>query len=76
MGERRAKALRELLSTRPAEGKNTIIVSHKPNLHDAAGKELGDVAEAEVVVFKPLGNGRFKVVARIAPAETWTRWAR
>src|SRR5436305_10561890 len=30
--ERRAKALRELLSTTPPEGKNLVIVSHKPNL--------------------------------------------
>jgi len=74
--ERRAKALRELLSAPPAKGKNTVIVSHKPNLQDAAGKEFGDVAEAEVVVFKPLGGGEFKVVARVASPETWSKWAR
>src|SRR2546425_1122002 len=62
--QRRAKALRELLSTPTAEGKNTIIVSHKPNLQDAAGKEFGDLAESEVVVFWPLGEGKFKTVAR------------
>ena len=73
--ERRAKALRELLSTPPAKGKNTVIVSHKPNLQDAAGKEFGDVAEAEVVVFKPLGGGKFKVVARVASPATWSKWA-
>ena len=73
--QRRAKALRELLSTPPAEGKNLLIVSHKPNLQDAAGKEFGDLGEAEVVVLKPLGEGKFKVVARVA-AETWTQWAR
>src|SRR5437773_3885 len=28
--ERRAKALRALLSTAPAEGKNLVVVSHKP----------------------------------------------
>src|SRR5437763_6584751 len=44
--ERRAKALRALLSTPPAAGKNLIIVSHKPNLQDAAGKDFGDVSEA------------------------------
>jgi len=74
--ERRAKALRELLSTPPAAGKNLVIVSHKPNLQDAAGKEFGDVSEAEVVVFKPLGAGKFKVVARVAPPETWSQWAK
>src|SRR5437870_1378654 len=74
--ERRAKALRELLSTAPAEGKNLVIVSHKPNLQDAAGKDFGDLSEAEVVVFKPLEDGKFKVVARVAPPETWSKWAK
>ena len=74
--ERRAKALRQLLSTAPAEGKNLVIVSHKPNLQDTAGKEFGDLSEGEVVVFKPLGNSKFKVVARVAPPETWSKWAK
>jgi phosphohistidine phosphatase SixA len=73
--ERRAKALRELLATAPAEGKVVVIVSHKPNLQDAAGKEFGDLAEGEVVVFKPLGDGKFKTVARVTP-ETWSKWVK
>src|SRR5437879_6804120 len=74
--ERRAKALRQLLSTAPAEGKNLVIVSHKPNLEDTAGKEFGDLSEGEVVVFKPLGNSKFKVIARVASPETWSKWAK
>jgi len=74
--ERRAKALRELLSTAPSEGKNLVIVSHKPNLQDAAGKEFGDLIEGEVVVFKPLGDGKFKTVARVASPEIWSKWAK
>src|SRR5205807_8065998 len=74
--ERRAKALRTLLSTPPAEGKNLVIVSHKPNLQDAAGKEFGDLVEGEVVVFEPLGEGKFKFVARVASPETWNKWAK
>jgi len=73
--ERRAKALRKLLSTSPAEGKNLLIVSHKPNLQDAAGKEFGDLKEGEVVVFAPLGDEKFDVVARI-PVEMWSEWAK
>jgi phosphohistidine phosphatase SixA len=73
--QRRAKALRELLATAPAEGKNTVIVSHKPNLQDAAGKEFGDLAEGEVVVFKPLGEGKFKLISRVAP-DTWSELAK
>jgi phosphohistidine phosphatase SixA len=73
--ERRAKALRDLLSTVPAKGTNVVIVSHKPNLQDAAGKEFGDVVEGETVVFLPLGGGKFKAVARVTP-ETWSQWAK
>jgi phosphohistidine phosphatase SixA len=74
--QRRARALRQLLATPPAEGKNLVIVSHKPNLQDAAGKEFGDLEEAEVAVFKPLGEGKFKLVARVAPPATWSAWAK
>jgi phosphohistidine phosphatase SixA len=74
--QRRARALKQLLSTPPAKGKNLVIVSHKPNIQDAAGKELSDLEEAEVAVFRPLGDGKFKLVARVAAPETWTKWAK
>lgn len=74
--ERRAKALQVLLSTPPAAGKNLIIVSHKPNLQDAAGKEFSDAREAEVVVFRPLGAGKFKAVARVASPDDWIKLAK
>jgi phosphohistidine phosphatase SixA len=73
--KRRAAALRLLLSTPSTAGKNLVIVSHKPNLQDAAGKEFGDIGEGEVVVFKPLGDGKFNVVSRVAP-ELWSEWAK
>ena len=71
--ERRAKVLRELLSTPPAAGKNLVIVSHRPNLQDAAGKDFGDLREGEVAVFLPLGEGKFKTIARVMP-ESWIKW--
>jgi phosphohistidine phosphatase SixA len=74
--KRRSEALRKLLGAPPPRGKNLLIVSHKPNLQDAAGKEFGDAAEGEVVVFRPRGDGKFDVVARVAPATKWTEWAR
>lgn len=73
--QRRAKALRQVLSTPPAKGKNLVVVSHKPNLQDAAGKEFGDLGEGEVVVFRPLGDGKFKAVARVS-SEAWSQWAK
>jgi phosphohistidine phosphatase SixA len=72
---RRAAALKKLLGTAPPDGKNVIIVSHKPNLQDAAGKDLGDVGEGEVVVFQPQGENKFKVLARV-PAAVWSDWAK
>src|SRR5262245_24204046 len=72
--KRRAEALKQLLGSAPAAGKNLVIVSHRPNLEDAAGKDLGDATEAEAVIFEPLGNGTFKVVARVAP-DLWSQWA-
>jgi phosphohistidine phosphatase SixA len=73
-GQRRAKALRKLLSQVPPAGKNTVIVSHRPNLQEACGKEFGDLTEGEAVVFQPLGDKGFKVVGRV-PVEQWSQWA-
>ncbi|BAC88933.1 gll0992 [Gloeobacter violaceus PCC 7421] len=71
---RRAAELRKLLATKPAAGTNTLIVGHRPNLQDVAGKEFADVAEGEIVVFEPAGGQDFKPVARI-PFESWAQWS-
>jgi phosphohistidine phosphatase SixA len=73
--KRRAAALRGLLSTAPPEGMNTVIVGHRPNLQDAAGKEFGDLGEGEIVVFRPLGGDEFSAVARI-PFAKWSEWGK
>jgi phosphohistidine phosphatase SixA len=36
---RRAEALRKLLATNPQPGTNTILITHKPNIVDALGKD-------------------------------------
>lgn len=69
--KRRAEALKKLLSTPPASGKNLIIVAHKPNLLDAAGKDFFDLGEGEVVLFRPVGDKGFKVVARLPDVAAW-----
>jgi broad specificity phosphatase PhoE len=74
--QRRTEALRRLLATPPAPGKNTVIVSHNSNLRDAVGVELADVGEGEVVVFQPGGEGGFRKVARVYPPSIWTEWSR
>jgi phosphohistidine phosphatase SixA len=44
---RRAAALRKMLAQVPAKGKNTFLITHKPNIIDALGKDWFDVKEAK-----------------------------
>lgn len=60
--DRRAAALKSLVATIPAEGTNTIIVTHKPNLIDAFGPDWVSSKDAEASVFKPGGSGATLVV--------------
>ena len=69
--KRRAAALKKLLSTPPGSGKNLMIVAHKPNLLDAAGKDFFDLGEGEIVLFRPLGDKGFEVVARVPDVTAW-----
>ena len=61
---RRAEALRALVATAPDSGTNTLIVTHKPNILDAFGKDWFEIKEGEASIFKPEG-GRFVLVARV-----------
>jgi hypothetical protein len=63
--DRRAQALRTLAGTPPEKGKNTLIVTHKPNILDAFGKDWFDVREGEASVFRPTADGKATLVARI-----------
>src|SRR5207244_1776778 len=40
------------------------------------GEEFGDLKEAEVVIFQPLGEKGFRLVRRVASPATWAEWAR
>jgi phosphohistidine phosphatase SixA len=71
---RRAQALRKLAATVPPAGTNTIIVTHKPNIMDAFGKDWFDVREGESSVFKPDGSGSYQPVVRIQ-ADEWSKLA-
>lgn len=72
---RRTKALRQLLGTPPTAGKNTVIVSHKPNLIDAGGKDFVDTSEGEAAIFQPLGDAKFKLVGRVT-VDQWIQWTK
>ena len=70
---RRADALRKLLATSPKPGTNTVLITHKPNILDALGKDWFDVKEGEASIFRP-ENGRYVLVARLQMAD-WSRIA-
>ena len=71
---RRTQAFRKLVSIRPPADNNVVIVSHKPNIMEAFGKDWFDVREGEASVFEPDGNGGYKLIVRI-PASAWSELA-
>jgi broad specificity phosphatase PhoE len=70
---RRAAALRALLAAPPSTGTNTVLISHKPNIVDALGKDWFDVKEGEASIFRP-ENGKYVAIARVQMDE-WPRIA-
>ena len=70
---RRAAAMKKLAATVPPAGTNVVLVSHKPNIMDAFGKDWFDVREGEASVFRPDGSA-YRLVARIQAAD-WGKLA-
>jgi phosphohistidine phosphatase SixA len=70
---RRAQALRQMLATVPNKGGNDILITHKPNIIDALGKDWFDVREGEASIFKPEG-GKYRLIARLQ-MEDWPKLA-
>jgi phosphohistidine phosphatase SixA len=68
---RRAAALHKMLAQVPAKGKNTFLITHKPNIIDALGKDWFDVKEGEASIFKP-EDGKYRLVARVQ-MEDWPK---
>jgi virginiamycin B lyase len=60
------RSARRLLGTRPPAGTVTALVTHGVVVSDATGLTL---EEGEMLVFRPLGNSRFRLVGRILPQE-------
>jgi len=70
---RRAKALRDRLAKAPDAGQNDILITHKPNIIDALGKDWFDVKEGEASIFKPEGD-KYRLLARVQ-MENWPKIA-
>jgi broad specificity phosphatase PhoE len=71
---RRAQALRAMLAVPPKPGTNTLLITHKPNILEALGKDWWDVREGEASIFRP-ENGKYVLVARVQMAD-WSRIAK
>ena len=71
---RRAQALRKLAAALPPPGTNIIVVTHRPNILDASGKDWFEVKEGEASIFKPDGAGGYKLIARLQ-ANDWSKLA-
>jgi phosphohistidine phosphatase SixA len=69
---RRTLALRKLVGMLPPAENNLVIVTHKPNIMDAFGKDWFDVREGEASVFEPDGRGGYKLIIRVQ-ANEWSR---
>jgi len=67
---RRTQALRTIVGTPPDPGTNTLVVTHRPNILDAFGKDWFEVKEGEASIFKPAGGGKYAPIARV-PMDQW-----
>ena len=63
---RQIRAARRLLGTKPAPGTLTVLVTHGIVVQDMTGLTL---EEGETLVFRPLGNSRFRLLGRILAGE-------
>jgi phosphohistidine phosphatase SixA len=68
---RRTAAMRKLAAT-AQPGTNVLVVSHKPNILDAFGKDWFDIREGEISIFKPDGAGGYRLVMRVQ-ADEWAK---
>jgi phosphohistidine phosphatase SixA len=70
---RRTDAFRKLLAAAPTPGTNAIVITHKPNIIDALGKDWFDVKEGEASIFRPESSS-YKLIARVQ-MEEWQQIA-
>jgi phosphohistidine phosphatase SixA len=68
---RRADALRKLVGFHLAPDNNLVIVTHKPNLMEAFGRDWSDIREGEASVFKPEDDGGYTLIVRVQ-ANEWS----
>ena len=66
-----ASGFRALVSERPPEGKNTVLVGHVHGYQPPIDQVFLTIQEAEAAIVRPLGDGKFEIVGRV----TVDKWA-
>jgi phosphohistidine phosphatase SixA len=66
--------LRSKVAQAPKAGTDTLIITHAPNIREAFPTEDADLAEGEALIFRPDGQGRASLVARVK-IQDWPRLA-
>ena len=58
----------------PARGRNTLIVTHFPNIREAYPQDIAGFADGEALILHPDGRGGAQVIARVK-IEDWPHLA-
>lgn len=69
---KRSAWLRARSAETPQAGRNTVIVTHSPNIREAFPDVAPGLADGEALVFHPDGHGEAPLVARVK-IEEWKR---
>ena len=67
--------LKNQVTRRPPAGRNTLLVTHMPNIAAAFPDQAQDLKDGETLVFKPDGHGHAELVTKVE-IEEWPRLAR
>jgi phosphohistidine phosphatase SixA len=62
--------LKAKVAEQPAAGRNTLIVTHMPNITAAFPQYAAGLQDGETLVFRPKGKGGADMIARV-PIEDW-----
>jgi phosphohistidine phosphatase SixA len=70
VAESAATWLRNKVSETPRSGTDTLLVTHLPNITGAFGPSTRNVADGEMLVYRPFGKGYSELIGRIK-IEEW-----
>ena len=67
-----ANGFRALVSQKPPAGKNTVLVGHVHGYQPPIDQVFISIQEAEAAIVRPLGDGKFEIVGRVA-VDKWAQ---